>query len=119
MHVCQLYDECLQTLRSQITEKKKYISSDSPDRAALDQSIATIEQQIELDIELLKSIQSTGHSIADTKKQYSFLANVFITQWSGRDEKIRKLEAELLNRVHTLTLLMTRDVWKVIIEGTE
>ena len=112
MHSCQMYEDCLTTLESSLRDRASVArSSGSSDE--LDRSITNICTQVQLDTELLRTIEKETKAIAKSTATKGYLHNVAITAFTGRVEKIRNLEAELMMRVQLVTSIMTKDVWKV------
>ena len=110
MYSCQLYENCMTTLVTNITEQlkiQKFNGDDSP--KALFASLSRVTEQIKLDSQLLETIKKETELIANT----SFYVNVAVSVVTGRVEKMKRLGLELGDRVQMMTLLMMTDVWQV------
>jgi hypothetical protein len=107
MHSCERYEECLSTFQSTITNQSKFSSED------ITKSLKDIYHQIELDTVLLKTISIETNSVLESTSSHSLIYNAFLTALSGRAQKIKSLENELMTRIENITLLMIKDVWKL------
>lgn len=106
LHSTQLYAECLTSLE-QVTGGA---AASSPQMKA---SLIKLGNMIENDVVLLREIKQEVDSIDESTAKKSFLHNVVISQWTGRIEKIRQLEAELMARFQVVTAVMMKEVYKV------
>lgn len=109
MHSCQLYEDCLSTLKNVLLEKQSKLSSNKE----FQNSMKLIVEKIQSDTDLLNTILKVTQDIADSSNKRSLIHNALITHLQGRVEKIKSLENELSNRVQLITALMMRDIWKV------
>jgi hypothetical protein len=78
-------------------------------------SVTKIGVMIDNDVTLLRDIKQQVDAIEESTTTKSFLHNVVISQWTGRIEKIRKLEAELMARFQIVTAVMMKELYKVCI----
>ena len=116
MHSCILYEDCLNTLKIGIRDKIKAqltIKGKSTNGTKLKQSMELIFSQIQQDCNLLNTIKSETLSVAHSSSEYSVFRNVLLSQVTGRVEKLKNLETELLKRVQIITAFMMKDVWNV------
>lgn len=78
----------------------------------LQDSLKHIFAQLQLDIVLLNDILQEAQDVEASTKQNKFY--VAITNLaSGKVDKIKKLESELMTRVQLITTFMTKGLWKV------
>lgn len=114
MRSCQLYEECLTTLKSTLLQKLKSAQfSGKGGSSDFEQSLERLSNQVSDDSALLKQILHETESISKSTKERSYLRNAMTTLLTGRSEKIKALESELMNRVQIVTSLMMKDIFKV------
>ena len=106
LHSTQLYAECLTSLQ-QVTGGA---ASSTPQMKA---SLVKLGNMIESDVVLLREIKQEIDGIEESTTKKSFLHNVVISQLTGRIDKIRKLESELMARFQVVTAVMMKEVYKV------
>mmetsp|Transcript_19822 Transcript_19822/g.28506 ORF Transcript_19822/g.28506 Transcript_19822/m.28506 type:complete len:494 (+) Transcript_19822:86-1567(+) len=112
MHSCQLYEDCLTTFQTAMREKIQSAAFSGRHSTDLDRSLNQIKEQVALDTELLKAIVELSRSISESSKKYNRVSNAVFTHFTKRDDKIKELENELMNRVQLITSLMMTDMWK-------
>ncbi len=106
MHTCKVYEDCLITLQETLQRKQQHIK----DPKQVQKGLAMIFSQVENDCILLDEILKEIQALANTQGK-GLMANVMITAFTGRAEKFKRLEADLLKRVQVTTAMMTKDVW--------
>lgn len=108
LHSTQLYAECLSSV-DQVWKDQVKISA-SP---KLRQSLLNIGRLVENDLALLRTIKADVDEIFKSSSSKTFFHNMLISSWSGRIDKIHKLEAELMNRFQIITAVMMKEVYQV------
>ena len=59
------------------------------------------------------ALQEQTQAVAESSVKYNVVVNAVISNATGRIQKIKSLEAELLSRVQIVTSLMVKDSWNV------
>lgn len=119
MRSCQLYEDCISTLKSSFQEQQlrlSNLSGSGKDSVAAINAKKAIEQatiQIQSDVELLNKIQSSMESLVDSSTKRNVFVNALVTLSTKRDQTMVDLSNQLMSRVQLMTAMMTKDLWKV------
>lgn len=100
MRSCEMYQES-------VTDLLKLLQ-DSRGTAMTDQCTKRICEQVQDDTLLMKEIIDETNSISKSTAKHSQIRNAFTTLFTGRLEKIKELESELLSRVHMISMEFIR-----------
>lgn len=102
MRSCQIYQDSLSLLQRKLEEQNAFGAIGG----VADAQLQTICDQIKDDTSLLKEISDQTQKITQSTEKYSVLRNAIMTLTSGRAEKLKELEQQLMTRVQTISMLM-------------
>lgn len=71
-----------------------------------------ITDQVNRDCALLQNILTETQKVSETTERNSLYYIALLSALGGRIERIKRLEEELMNRVHLITAFMMKDVWQ-------
>ena len=108
LHSTQLYAECLQSVQDVWNDSTK--TSSSPE---VKKSLTRISTLVANDIDLLQKIKTEVDEIFKSHNSKGLLQNVMISKWTGRIDRIHRMESELMNRFQVITSIMVKDIFKV------